>query len=149
MATTLKVSSTGNRTELRRKAASTAIALGDVLVDNGTGEVIPMTNPNQERIVGIAGRAVTSASSDYASLTLIPVLIDEDGIWEFDNVSTGSAPTEATEGTYVDFAVAAPASTIDSNLSTFDQIHVTKFVSATKLQGKIVRWAHREAPATN
>jgi hypothetical protein len=149
MATKLVVPSARCRTEYRRKAASTAIAEMDHLVDNGTGEVTPMSNPNQERIVGMAIRPVASTDADYAALTLVPVLIDEDGEWEFDNVSTGSAPTEAIEGTYIDFADAAEASTVDSNVSTYDQVFVTKFISATKLRGKVTRWASSEPPATN
>jgi hypothetical protein len=149
MATKLVVPSSRFRVEFRRKAASAAIAEGDHLVENGTGEVTPMTNPNEERIAGIAGTVVTSASPDYASLTLIPVIIDEDGTWEFDNVSTGGAPTEAIEGTYIDFADASEKNTVDSNASTYDQVYVTKFISATKLRGKITRWASSEPPATN
>lgn len=149
MATKLVTPSAGYQRLFRRKAASTAIAEGDHLVENGTGEVTPMTNPNEERIVGVAARPVAATDADYASLTLIPIHVDKDGIWEFDNVSTGSAPTEATEGTYIDFAAAAPASTIDNNASTYDQIYVTKFISATKLRGKITRWADSEPPATN
>lgn len=133
----------------RRKAASTAIAELEVLVENGTGEVTPMTNPNEERIVGLSGKPVTSADSDYASLTRIPVLNDKEAEYEFDNVSTGAAPTEAIEGTYIDFAAAAPSLTVDSNASTYDHVYVTKFISATKLRGKIVRWTDAEPPATN
>ena len=149
MATTLIKPSVGFQRMFRRKAASTAIAEGDHLVENGTGEVTPMTNPNEERIVGVAGKTVTASDSDYASLTLIPVLVDKEGIWSFDNVSTGSAPTEAIEGTYIDFADASEKNTVDSNVSTYDQVYVTKFVSATQLHGKIARWADSEPPATN
>ncbi len=149
MPTKLVRASAGNKTIFRRKAASTAIAEGDHLVENGTGEVTPMTNPNEERIVGIANKPVVSTDADYASLTRIPIIADKDGEYEFDNVSTGAAPTEAIEGTYIDFAVAAPKNTVDSNLSTYDQVYVTKFISATKLRGKIARWADDEPPATN
>ena len=149
MATKLVRPSAGVQEDFRRKAVSVAITEGDHLVENGTGEVLRMSNPNEERIVGIAGRTVTSASADYASTTLIPIVIDENGIFEFDNVSTGSAPTEAIEGTYIDFADAAEWNTVDSNASTYDNVYVTKFISATKLRGKIVRWAGSEAPATN
>lgn len=149
MATKLVQPSAGFNVVYRRKAASTAIAEGDHLVENGTGEVTPMTNPNEERIVGIAGKPVTSTDSDYASLTKIPVIADQDGIYEFDNVSTGAAPTEAIEGTYIDFADASEKNTVDSATSTYDHVYVTQFISATKLRGKIVRWASSEAPATN
>lgn len=149
MATKIVKPSAGFQTVFRRKAASTAIAEGDHLVENGTGEVTVMTNPNEERIVGIAGKPVVATDSDYASLTPIPVIADQDAEYEFDNVSTGAAPTEAIEGTYIDFAAAAPKNTVDSNASTYDQVYVTKFISATKLRGKIVRWASSEAPATN
>jgi len=149
MATKLVKPSAGFQTVFRRKAASTAIAEGDHLVENGTGEVTPMTNPNEERIVGVAAKPVVSTDSDYASLTLIPILVDKEGEWEFDNVSTGAAPTEATEGTYIDFADASEKNTVDSAVSTYDHVYVTKFISATKLRGKIARWADSEPPATN
>jgi hypothetical protein len=149
MATKLVIPSSGNQLLFRRKAASVAITEGDHLVENGTGEVQRMSNPNEERIVGIAGRTVASTDSDYASTTLIPVIVDRDGVWEFDNVSTGSAPTEAIEGTYIDFADASEHNTVDSNVSTYDHVYVTKFISATKLRGIITRWASAEPPATN
>lgn len=149
MATTLVQPSSRKRIVFRRKAASTAFAEGDHLVENGTGEVTPMTNPNEERIAGIALKPVTSADSDYASTTSYPMLVDEDGEWEFDNVSTGAAPTEAIEGTYIDFADASEKNTVDSAVSTYDHVYVTKFISATKLRGKISRWASSEPPATN
>lgn len=146
MAITLVTPSAKNRTVYRRKAASTAIAEGQFLVENGTGEVTPMTNPNEERVVGQAKRTVTSASSDYASTTLIAITVDEDGVWEADNTDTA---TEATEGTYIDFDSSAPSTSVASDNSTYDQFYVTKFVSASKLQGNITRWASSEPPATN
>lgn len=149
MATKLVQPSAGFKTIFRRKAASTAIAEGDHLVENGTGEVTPMTNPNEERIVGIAGKPVVSTDADYASLTRIPVICDKEGIYEFDNVSSGAAPTEAIEGTYIDFADANEKATVDSAASTYDHVYVTNFISATKLRGKIARWADSEPPATN
>lgn len=149
MATKLIRPSAGFHIAFRRKAASVAIAEGDHLVENGTGEVTVMTNPNEERIAGVAGKVVTSADADYASTTLIPVIIDKEGIWKFDNVSTGGAPTEAIEGTYIDFAAASAKNTVDSNASTYDHVYVTKFVSAPELHGKITRWADSEPPATN
>lgn len=149
MPTKLVQPSASCRYVYRRKAASVAMVPGDHLVENGTGEVTVMTNPNEERMVGLAVKPVSSTDADYASLTLIPVLVDVDGEYEFDNVSTGGAPTEAIEGTYVDFAAASPKNTIDSNVSTYDQVYVTRFISATKLRGKITRWAHLEPPATN
>lgn len=147
MATKLVQPSAGFNTVYRRKAASTAIAEGDHLVENGTGEVTPMTNPNQERIVGIAGRTVVSTDADYASLTKIPVIADQDGIYEF--TDTGATFTEADEGLYIDFDATLPASEVDRTASTYDQVYVTQFLSATKCRGKIVRWASSEAPATN
>lgn len=146
MATRLVTPSIRKRVEYRRKAASTAIAEGDHLVENGTGEVTPMTNPNQERIVGLSGKTVVSTDSDYASLTQIPVLIDEDGVYEF--TDTGATFTEADEGLYIDFDATLPATEVDRAASTYDQVLVTKFISATKCLGKITRWA-TEVPATN
>lgn len=147
MADVLITPSVRNRTVYRRKAASTAIAEGDRLVENGTGEVTPMTNPNEERIVGHAGRAVVSTDSDYASLTKIPVIIDEDGEYQF--TDTGATFTEADEGLYIDFDASLPATEVDRAASTYDQVYVTKFISATKCLGKITRWASSEPPATN
>lgn len=147
MADVIVTPSINNRTVYRRKAASTAIAEMDRLVENGTGEVTPMTNPNQERMVGWAGKAVVSTDSDYASTTLIPVIIDEDAEVQF--TDTGATFTEADEGLYIDFDASLPATEVDRAASTYDQVLVRKFISATKCLGNIVRWAHRENPASN
>lgn len=145
--TKLVTASARKRTLYRRKAASTAIAFGDHLVENGTGEVTPMTNPNEERIVGLARKTVVSTDSDYASLTQIPVLVDEDGIYEF--TDAGGAFTEADEGLYIDFDATLPKQEVDRSASTYDQVYVTKVISATKCLGQITRWAGSEPPATN
>lgn len=147
MADVIVKPSNKNRTVYRRKAASTAIAYMDRLVENGTGEVTPMTNPNEERMVGWAGRAVVSTDSDYASLTQIPVIVDEDAVVEF--TDTGATFTEADEGLYIDADATLPATEVDRSASTYDQVYVTKFVSATKCHGIWTRWAHNEPPATN
>lgn len=147
MADVIIAPTNSNRTIYRRKAASTAIAYMDRLVENGTGEVTPMTNPNQERFIGWAGKDVVSTDSDYASLTLIPVIIDEEALVEF--TDTGATFTEADEGLYIDFDATLPATEVDRSASTYDQVLVRKFISATKCLGVMVRWAHRENPANN
>jgi hypothetical protein len=147
MADVIITPSANNRTIYRRKAASTVIAEMDRLVENGTGEVTPMTNPNQERMVGWSGKAVASTDSDYASLTLIPVIIDENAEVLF--TDTGATFTEADEGLYIDADSSLPATEVDRSASTYDQVLVRKFISATKCIGNWVRWAHNENPASN
>ncbi len=128
------------------KPASTAFPFRSLLApneDNSTNTFIPATS-STERCLGVIQTTVLSTDSDYASETKVPVQIDQSGIWEF-TVGTGSADINDEQG-YIDLK---DTDEVDVTASTIDAIFVTSFVSATKVLGKIVRWAHLENPANN
>lgn len=128
------------------KTASTAIAQHELLYTT-SGAVSPLSAASDERIAGVSLRTVASTDSDYAtSGAKIPVLIDEDGIWEVDPSSTTNT---ITHGTYLDWN---NSTTVHVSNSTYDQLMVINPSGATnltKVRGKITRWEHNEPPATN
>ena len=127
------VQSSGKVTvEWYRKAASTVFTNGALCGTNGTGEIIPATSTSTTH-VGVIQKDIAATDSDYASTTLVPVLVPTDETeWEID-VTTGTA-TEATEGTYVDLTNSLG---VDVSASAHDAVFVTKFVSGSKIIGKI------------
>lgn len=144
MAVKLKIPSAVARTEFYAKPASTAFAI-DTLVapnkDNSSNTFVAATASTTVNL-GVLQKAVASTDSDYASETKVPVLVDELGIWEFD-VGTGTADINDEQG-YIDLK---DADEVDVTASTIDAVFVVNYVSASKVQGKIVRWAGLEAPA--
>jgi hypothetical protein len=128
------------------KPASTAFAFRTLLApneDNSSNTFVAST-ASTERCLGVLQTTVTSADADYASETKVPVLQDIAGVWEF-AVGTGTADINDEQG-YIDLK---DADEVDVNASTFDPVFVTSFVSATKVLGKITRWAHLSNPAND
>lgn len=133
------------RTVYMPKKASTALAEGEALY-TASGVVTSLSASSDERIAGVCQKPVTAADSDYASTTKIPVLIDEDGIWEVDPSSTTNT---ITNGTYLDWN---NSTTVHVSNSTYDQFLVDNpagTANLTKVRGRITRWEHSEPPATN
>lgn len=132
------------------KTASTAISNGQLLYTT-SGAVSPLSGASDERIAGISQIDITSASSNYAATagtaaSMIPVLIDEDGVWEADPSSTTNT---ITNGTYLDYN---NSTTVHVSNSTYDQFLVLNpggGSNLTKLRGHITRWETSEPPATN
>ena len=144
MAVKLKVPSPVARTEYYAKPASTAFAIDSLVApnkDNTSNTFVAATSSTTVNL-GVLQKAVASTDSDYASETKVPVLVDELGIWEFD-VGTGSADINDEQG-YIDLTDAVG---VNVTASTVDAVFVVNYVSATKVQGKIVRWAGLEPPA--
>lgn len=132
------------RVENMPKTASTAISEGQALYTT-SGAVSPLSAASDERIAGISLRTVISTDSDYAtSGATIPVLIDEDGVWEADPSSTTNT---ITYGTYLDFN---NSTTVHVSNSTYDQFLVkSSGTNLSKIAGIITRWEGSEPPATN
>lgn len=144
MAVKLKFPSPVARTEYYAKPASTAFAIDSLVApnkDNTSNTFVAATSSTTVNL-GVLQKAVASTDSDYASETKVPVLVDELGIWEFD-VGTGSADINDEQG-YIDLTDAVG---VNVTASTVDAVFVVNYVSATKVQGKIVRWAGLEPPA--
>lgn len=124
------------------KAASTAIAVGDLMFANGSGEITPATTTSDHH-VGVSQVAVTASDSDYAETTMIPVAVPVDDSEFLVDVGTGSA-AESIIGTFVDLAAAGTA---DVSASSVDALFVTKVISATKIQVKVNDMASYRNPA--
>jgi len=145
MAFKLKHPSSRKRTVHMPKTASVAITAGNVVYTT-SGKVSELSAASDERIAGISQRTVTSSDSDYASNTMIPVLIDEDGLWEAD---LSSSTNTITNGAYLDFN---NSSTVHVSNSTYDQFKVHNPSGATnrsKMLGTLTRWEGSETPVEN
>lgn len=143
MAFKLKVPSARARVEYRPKTASVAIGEGAVVYTT-SGKVSAISAASDERIAGVSLRAVASTDSDYASNTLIPILMDEDGIWE---ATLSSSTNTITPGTYLDFSDSV---NVHVTNSTYDQfLCVASGSNVAKTTGKLTRWEGSETPVEN
>lgn len=132
------------------KTASTAIS-ADQLLYTTSGAVSPLSASSDERIAGVSQVTITSGSSNYAATagspeSMIPVLIDEDGIWEVDPSSTTNT---IANGAQLDWN---SSTTVHVSNSTYDQFIVSNPSGAsnlTKVRGTISRWEGSEPAATN
>lgn len=138
------------RTVYMPKTASVAIA-ADAAVYTTSGAVSALSASSDERIAGIAQRSVVAADTDYAAVagtpsSMIPVLIDEDGIWEVDPSSTTNT---IANGAALDWNDSV---SVHVSNSTYDQFIVSNPSGAsnlTKVRGTISRWEGSEPAATN
>jgi len=128
------------------KTASTAYRFRTLVApnENATANVFAAATASTERILGVLEKAIAATDSDYTSETKVPVMQDMQGIWQF-TVGTGTADVNDEQG-YIDLK---DADEVDVTASSIDAVFVTSFVSGTIVLGKIVRWAHNEAPTTN
>lgn len=127
------------------KTASVAIADG-AAVYTTSGYVSALSAASDERIAGVAQRTVAATDSDYAANTMIPVLVDEDGLWEAD---LSSSTNTIANGAALDFNNSV---TVHVSNSTYDQFIVSnpsQATNLTKVRGTISRWEGSEPAATN
>ncbi len=157
MATVKNVRPSAIRTfEPYAKEASVAYAFRTLIApneDNSTNTFVPATS-STERVLGVLEKAIVSTDADFTSETKVSLQQDMQGIWEF-AVGTGTADINDEQG-YIDLK---DADEVDVTATSIDAVFVTSFVtdsssgpnvgSGGKVLGKIVRWAHIEAPATN
>lgn len=125
------------------KAASTAIAVGDLMYSNGTGEITPATATSDFH-VGVSQVDVTASTTGtflYSNTTLIPVLVPVDDT-EFFVPCTGA--TEAIIGTFVDLT---DAGTADVAASAVDALFVTAVISSTLIKVRVNDMASYRSPA--
>lgn len=114
------------------KIASTAIAVGDLMYADGSGAVQPADSTSGMHI-GVSMKKIAATDADYASTTLIPVLVPGDDTEWLVDVGTGTA-TAALVGTRFDLKDANEA---DVSATSKNVLWCTKFVSATKVVVKI------------
>jgi hypothetical protein len=122
-----------NNSETSKKKASTAFAIGDMLTVDSNGFLVP---GGSGKIVGICNEEITSASSDYASTRDLNFSVATNADILTIPVATGSA-TQTLVGELVDIDASAFGS-VDVTASTNDQILVTRIISTTLIEGKVV-----------
>lgn len=129
------------RIEFYPKTASNAQISGD-FVYLTSGAISKVANANVGAVAGVAIRTVAATDSDYASTTKVPVLIDEDGVWEMDGVDSGTL----TVGETCDLGGTTPSTKLAADGSTYDTITVVGGTT-TKPLVKIRRWQYADVGA--
>lgn len=117
-----------------QKTASIAIAENSVLGFDGTNGTVEQAETESVRLVGISLRKAVSTDSDYASNTVIPVLIPTPEDVFIADVTTGTA-TQANVGNQYDLDtnVDGTAQGITVSGTTYKVVTVVGFISASKV----------------
>lgn len=119
-------------TEWYPKKASTVFAVDDLVYIDGNG-YLDRTTSTTATAIGLIQKAVASTDSDYASATMVPVLVgDVDA--EFLCDTSGAAQTDV--GEFIDLT---DHDTVDVANSTYDIFYVTGYVSATQVIAKLTK----------
>lgn len=125
------------------KKASTPFAVGNLVYADGSGAIQPADSTSGDHI-GVILKAVASTDSDYASTTMVPVLVPyDDTEWVVD-VGTGTLTT-AMVGNQYDLK---DANEIDVSATSKKVVTVTAFISASKARVKINATIHNANVAT-
>lgn len=134
------------RMEYWAKPASTPFAEMDAVAGNedATDNTFDAMGATSANIAGFINQEILATDSDYASETKVGLLVDEDGVFQFD-VDTGTADAN-DEGGFIDADDTAPDDAVDVTASTEDHYQVTSFISGTLVQGRVAVWSHRQPP---
>lgn len=132
------------------KTASTAIAKGELLYTT-SGAVSPLSASSDERIAGISEVTIATTDTNYAATagtvtSMIPVLIDEDAIWEVDPSSTTNT---IANGAQLDWSTSKLVHVTNSTYDQFIVLNPSGATNLTKIRGTIARWEGSEPAATN
>jgi len=115
------------------KVVSTAFAENDLVYLDTDGYLTPAVDGVALVPLGIIQKEVAATDSDYASATMVPVLVgDKDAEWTCD-VSTGSA-AQTDVGEWVDID---DENSLDVTASTYDIFFVVRVVSSTQVIAKM------------
>ena len=120
-------------TEFYPKVVSTAFALNDLVYLDSNGYLTPAIDGALIKPVGLIQKLVAATDDDYATATLVPVLVGDVDAEYLCDVSTGSA-AQTDVGEHVDID---DANSLDVSASTYDVFFVTKIVSTTQVIAKI------------
>ena len=134
-------------TEWYPKTASTTYTENDMVTILSTAAgagTLKKAAATDTFIYGLIQKTVAATDSDYASATLVPVLVgDADAEFVFD-VSTGTAATTDI-GEMIDLD---DENSVDVNAYTLGQVKVTQIVSTSKVVGKFNKGFGLELPVT-
>lgn len=109
------------------KKASTVIAMNSALTFDGSGFVTNAVAAST-RVVGTSLRVTASTDADYASTTLIPVIVPSTDSTFIADVGTGTLTT-AMIGNQYDLK---DATSIDVTATSHKQVTVVGFISSSK-----------------
>ena len=119
--------------EWYRKVASTAFALNDLVYIDADGYLTPAVDGALIKAIGLIQTTVATTDSDYATATMVPVLVGDPDAEFLLDVGTGTAAiTDIGEHIDID-----DANSVDVSASTYDIFFVTKFISTTQVVGKL------------
>lgn len=120
--------------EWYQKKASTAFALNDLVYIDGNG-LLDVATASTTPVIGTIQKVIAATDSDYASNTLVPVLVpDVDAEWLCD-VGTGTA-AQTDVGEFIDLK---DKDEVDVTASSIDVFFVTKFISTTQVVAKMTK----------
>lgn len=120
-------------TEWYPKVVSTAFAMNDLVYLDGNGYLTPAVDGANIVPLGLIQKVVAATDSDYATATLVPVLVGDKDAEFLCDVSTGTA-AQTDVGEWVDID---DANSVDVNASTYDVFLVTKVISTTQVVAKL------------
>lgn len=129
-----RIKSGAYRVEWYPKAASVAIAVGDMLVWSSNNVTPAAAGNSTNNFAGIAMKVVASTDSDYASNTLVPVAVPTSDCEVEAAIGTGTA-SASNVGIGYDLAAAG---TLDLTATTHKNFFITKFVSSSLVLGKFI-----------
>ena len=119
-------------TEYFPKKVSTAFAIND-LVYLDSNVYLDKCTSTTATAIGLIQQTISSTDSDYASATMVPVLVG-DADAEFLCTASGAAQTDV--GEFIDLT---NCTTVDVGNSTYDIFYVTGLVSATSVIAKLCK----------
>ena len=120
-------------TEWYPKVVSTAFALNDLVYLDSNGYLTPAVDGSNIVALGLIQKTVAATDSDYASATMVPVLVGDKDAEFLCDVSTGTAAI-TDQGEWIDID---DANSVDVSASTYDIFFVTKFISTTQVVAKL------------
>ena len=123
------------KTEGFPKVASTAIALASALAFDIEGRVA-QARAVSTRIAGISGRKIASTDDDYASNTLIPLIIpSSDDVFE---ATVSGTAVQAHVGQAFDLTQTngGTAQAVDLAAQSYKVVTVVKFINSSTVQVK-------------
>lgn len=120
-------------TEWYPKVASTAFAMNDLVYLDGDGYLTPAVDGSNIVSLGLIQKTIAATDDDYASTTMVPVLVGDKDAEFLCDVSTGTA-AQTDVGEWIDID---DANSVDVAASTYDIFFVTKYISTTQVVAKL------------
>lgn len=124
-------------TEWYPKTASEVFTNGD-LVFLSSGYVKTFADDADNQPIGLIQKAVAATDSDYASNTMVPVLVGNVDAEYLCDIGTGTG-AQSYVGTWVDVDGTYDDTKVDVSSSTYDIFLVTKHISSTQCVAKMAK----------